>query len=64
MQISKVQPTDLQALIDLENSTFLSDRISRKQFVYSINKQKYFFVAKMQDLSAVYILCFEYNKNY
>ena len=62
MQISKVQPTDLQAPIDLENSTFLSDRISRKQFVYSVNKQKYFFVAKIQDLSVVYILCFEYKR--
>lgn len=27
MQISKVQPTDLQTLIDLENLTFLFDRI-------------------------------------
>lgn len=62
MQISKVQPTDLQALIDLENLTFLADRISRKQFVYSIDKQKYFFVAKMQDLSVGYILCFEYKR--
>lgn len=43
MQISKAQLTDLQALIDLENSTFLSDKISKKQFAYNINKQKYFF---------------------
>lgn len=29
MQISKAQQTDLQALIDLENTTFLSDKISK-----------------------------------
>ncbi|AEB27994.1 ribosomal protein S18-alanine N-acetyltransferase [Francisella hispaniensis] len=62
MQISKAQLTDLQALIDLENSTFSSDKISRKQFTYNINKQKYFFVAKIQDSLAGYILCFEYKK--
>lgn len=62
MQISKAQSTDLQALIDLEKSIFLSDRISRKQFIYNIKKQKYFFVAKMQNLSVGYILCFEYKK--
>ncbi|MBK2356312.1 GNAT family N-acetyltransferase [Francisella hispaniensis] len=62
MQISKAQLTDLQALIDLENSTFLSDKISKKQFTYNIDRQKYFFVAKIQDSLAGYILCFEYKK--
>ncbi|APA82175.1 GNAT family N-acetyltransferase [Francisella tularensis] len=62
MQISKAQLTDLQALIDLENTTFLSDKISKKQFAYNINKQKYFFVAKIQGSLAGYILCFEYKK--
>ncbi|AEB27096.1 Acetyltransferase [Francisella cf. novicida Fx1] len=62
MQISKAQQTDLQALIDLENTTFLSDKISKKQFAYNINKQKYFFVTKRQDSLAGYILCFEYKK--
>ena len=38
MQISKVQPTDLQALIDLENLTFLSDRISFYWLIFYVEK--------------------------
>ncbi|AJI54308.1 GNAT family N-acetyltransferase [Francisella philomiragia] len=62
MQISKPQLTDVQTLVELENSTFLSDKISKKQFIYNINKQKYFFIVKIQNSLAGYILCFEYKK--
>ncbi|GMN89971.1 GNAT family N-acetyltransferase [Francisella sciaenopsi] len=62
MQIFKPQLTDVQTLVELENSTFLSDKISKKQFVYNINKQKYFFITKTQNSLAGYILCFEYKK--
>ncbi len=62
MQIFKPQLTDVQTLVELENSTFLSDKISKKQFVYNINEQKYFFITKTQNSLAGYILCFEYKK--
>lgn len=62
MQISKPQLSDVQTLAELENSTFLSDKISKKQFIHNINKQKYFFVAKINNELAGYILCFEYKK--
>ncbi|MBK2092841.1 GNAT family N-acetyltransferase [Francisella philomiragia] len=62
MQISKPQLNDAKTLVELESSTFLSDKISKKQFVYNIDKQKYFFVAKINNGLAGYILCFEYKK--
>ncbi|GAB4221944.1 MAG: N-acetyltransferase [Francisella sp.] len=62
MQIYKAQIKDLEELINIENSAFYSDKISKKQFIYNIHKQKYFFVAKIKDLVVGYILCFEYKK--
>ncbi|WP_150467167.1 GNAT family N-acetyltransferase [Francisella sp. SYW-9] len=62
MQITKAKLVDLEELLNLENSTFLSDKISRKQFIYNIKKQKYFFVSKKEECLTGYILCFEYKK--
>ncbi|QIW09278.1 N-acetyltransferase [Francisella sp. LA112445] len=62
MQITKAKLVDLEELLNLENSTFLSDKISRKQFIYNIKKQKYFLVSKKDNSITGYILCFEYKK--
>ncbi|QIV95330.1 ribosomal-protein-alanine N-acetyltransferase [Allofrancisella inopinata] len=63
MQIYKASLNDLKSLIELENSLFNSDQISKRQFKYNIEKQKLFFVAKVNDQLAGYILCFEYKKS-
>ncbi|MED7820282.1 MULTISPECIES: GNAT family N-acetyltransferase [unclassified Francisella] len=62
MQITKAKLVNLEELLNLENSTFLSDKISRKQFIYNIKKQKYFFISQEEDSLTGYILCFEYKK--
>ncbi|AJC48416.1 GNAT family N-acetyltransferase [Allofrancisella guangzhouensis] len=63
MQIYKANLDDLQSLVDLEYSLFNCDQISKRQFRYNIKKQKLFFVAKISDQLAGYILCFEYKKS-
>ena len=62
MQISKSKLTDVKPLLELENSIFTSDKISRKQFAYNIKKQKYFYVSKTENILIGYILCFEQKK--
>ncbi|KEI35024.1 acetyltransferase [Francisella sp. W12-1067] len=63
MQIYKASLNDLKSLVELEDSIFNSDQISKRQFKYNIKKQKLFFVAKVNDQLAGYILCFEYKKS-
>ena len=62
MQITKAKLSHLKELIHLEDSTFIFDKISRRQFIYNIKKQKNFFVSKKASSLTGYILCFEYKK--
>ncbi|APC97784.1 GNAT family N-acetyltransferase [Francisella frigiditurris] len=60
--ISHANLNQLDDLIEIENSLFNSDKISRRQMTYNIKKQKLFFTAVSNDSLAGYILCFEYKK--
>lgn len=62
ISISNANLSQLDDLVEIENSLFNSDKISRRQMVYNIKKQKLFFTAISNDTVAGYILCFEYKK--
>jgi ribosomal protein S18 acetylase RimI-like enzyme len=61
--ITKATKKHLVELIELENSLFISDKISDRQMLYNINKQNLFFVCTIDSQVAGYILCFEYKKS-
>jgi len=61
--ITKATKKNLVELIELENSLFISDKISDRQILYNINKQDLFFVYTIDSQVAGYILCFEHKVN-
>ena len=61
MLITKATQADLTSLVSLEQELFKSDCISKRQFLYHINKNP-IFVAKVAENLAGYILYLEYKK--